>query len=306
MMDHFLNEWGQPTRGYILVDTSALFKLTPAVDPKYLACCPKDRGEPLRYLETIRFLAHAGFSCILPTMVVYEAANMFFSNECVRMTDYFGQKSKPFRLELQDFIQKSMAASDIHIIPQGDKDTSLPATFMRLLSLIHKSDQSKEHKTLEFRYVAQEIPRRGFGDIAMRELVRDMPTTDLPIFYLCEDIMALRRIMKIREDLDIHQLTVLNFLGAINEQNLFEMMGIHTQTFDDVLEDIHQQSCAISVEKFGYFTESPSVTNQANQDAFTDALDGIRPDCFVPVPRFPKVCAGKCPRLQSIFTPGAP
>jgi hypothetical protein len=267
-----------PTRGIIIVDTSAIWRLSVELPDKFKTTEARRNDEKITLCAILPFLAQNGYEIIIPEMVAFEAG---VARNGVALDDFFeGEKVQSHAiLRMRAFYRGiSSLPGSIYIAPPPAQDNSPAAAFVRAAWRVITSNEHPASKVscfIALNKIHTTQGRKNYGDVAAGQFVRFMKKPSLPVFYLSEDLEAATKLSDIRADLDVIQLRISGLYNGMRDTGLLQAVGIAGVVFQDIHEYL-----ANYVNQEGQHWNTSSTYKRAflTQDCavFCDSLTGIQ------------------------------
>ena len=114
---------------------------------------------------------------------------------------------------------------------------------------------------------------KNFGDVETHQLIRYMENENLPVFYLSDDNASSQKALSLRDDLDVHKLSTLAFLGALSHENILSDMGFAPQSDDALASHIVEYSNTLGRVAFLLMPKEKQKTE--SEIVFQETMKGI-------------------------------
>jgi len=233
---HYQQQRSPPTRGIIIVDTSALLRMVVPLAKEFKAGVGDAKRET-NLCGILLFLARNGYEIVIPEMVALESQiarngtspNDFFTDSTDRVSSF---------VRVRAFLKNVPRLSgSIYIAPPFEQDNSASAQYAREMWSVLKNGGSNTQKRKTIIRINQSHPapiKKNYGDEAACQFVRFMEKPDVPVYYLSEDFYALQRIARVRPDVPVNELTVFGLYHAMQMSGALGVVGIADIPFTDV------------------------------------------------------------------------
>ena len=232
---HYQQQRPPPTRGIIIVDTSALLRMVVPLAKEFKAGVADAKRE-INLCGILLFLARNGYEIVIPEMVALESQ---IARNGASPNDFFtgDDRNGPFA-RVRAFLRNVPRLSgSIHIAPPFEQDNSASAQYAREIWNVLKNGGSNTEKRKAIIRINQNHPppvKKNYGDEAACQFVRFMEKPDVPVYYLSEDFYAVQRIARIRPDVPVNELTVFGLYQAMQVSGALGAVGIADIPFTDV------------------------------------------------------------------------
>jgi hypothetical protein len=231
-----------PTRGIIIADTSAIWRLSVELPDKFKTTEARRNAEEITLCAILPFLAQNGYEIIIPEMVAFEAG---VARNGVALDDFFnGEKAHSHAiLRMRAFYRRiSSFPGSIYIAPPPAQDNSPAAAFARAVWRVITSNEHPASKVSFFvalNKLHTTQGRKNYGDVAAGQFVRFMNKPSVPVFYLSEDLEAAITLSAIRSDVDVIQLRICGLYDGMRDNGLLQAVGVANVAFQDIYEYIN-------------------------------------------------------------------
>lgn len=241
----------EPEQGLVIVDSSVAYRLVLPIQNAYLSKRPNDYAHDACWTESLFLLANYGFKIAIPEMVAFETAQMIANGKGPDMlfTDTSSTKISSTHLAPRAFFRRVLNENNPNIaIEQPDRvATSDAAEFIREANFILNADFKQPQALGQARVAMTSLRhknKKNFGDMAAVDIIKSLPKNwKKPIFYLCDDGDAYANLIKARPDLKIGMVNLKGYLAALENNELFRVLGIKDEqargkTIDEIGEEL--------------------------------------------------------------------
>jgi hypothetical protein len=271
----------EPTRGIIIVDTSALLPLLPPLPENVVT--PDVKAS--RASDLLFWLGLHGYQVKVPERVAHECGS--FMRDGQSLDAYFQYNAKnPYLVLAQPFI-RAIESSDANIalVPPPDKDTTLAAELVRTAWNIHHSKASDGDKRLMIKELRKKTQHgRDEGEIAAAELIRHMQPPKVPVFYLTNDKDACERVGSANPKIPVNQMNASGLYYALYNANLLGAAGFKDIPFEQFFlhANTYLQEQGIQKKRSAWYvlnaldTPPQNVHNARERMPFRASLSGLK------------------------------
>ena len=236
----------KPKHGIIILDTGAIMRLLqPIDDPKFLTNHKRQEKTSARLMDTLVFLSHHGYEVIVPEMVSYECGKILRDGKPAigskQDSGAWEKHTRPFLRNIGDL------DGNFRIAPAPASDGSAPARFMDKLWNVHTGHEEENRLTEgAAKLNSHDIAHKSYGDIAAHNLVRHEHLAAVPVFYLSEDIEAMKEMIRIgqHKKIPVSCITPTGLFNALDECQLLPTAGIrngldYRDVFAQIEKNLH-------------------------------------------------------------------